>query len=63
MKYRILMHFLIEARDDRQASDEAKKLSELLKHPMVRMAIQGEGIQLASGDGKPVVYAPQRELG
>ena len=61
MRYKQLMHFVIEARDDREASDVAKKLSTLLKSPLVRMAIQGEGVQLAYGDGKPVVYAPTRE--
>jgi len=62
MRYKILIHFIVDARDSQHASDEAKKLSELLKHPMVRMAIQGEGIQLAGGDGRPVVYAPQPEF-
>jgi hypothetical protein len=63
MKYKILMHFIIEARDDRDAADVAKKLDGLLKSPFVRIAIQGEGVRPADGDGKPVVYAPQREPG
>lgn len=61
MKYRQLVHFIIEARDDRDAAEVAKKLDGLLKTSLVRMAIQGEGIRLAHGDGSPVVYAPKRE--
>lgn len=68
MRYKLLMHFVIEARDDREAAEVAKKLDEkLLKSALVRMAIQSEGIQLARGrtpeeaDGRPVVYAPTRE--
>jgi hypothetical protein len=62
MRYRQLMHFVIEARDDREASDVAKKLDKLLKTPLVRMAIEGEGVRLAYGDGRPVVYAPTRDI-
>jgi hypothetical protein len=61
VKYKMLAHFIIEARDDRDAKEVAVKLEKLLKTAMVRMAIGGEGIQLADGDGKPVVYHPQRE--
>jgi hypothetical protein len=61
MKYKQLVHFIIDARDDREAADVAKKLDGLLKTPLVRMAIQTEGIRLADGDGRPVVYAPTRE--
>jgi ABC-type metal ion transport system substrate-binding protein len=61
MNYRQLMHFVIVARDDNEAAEVSKKLDKLLKTPLVRMAIQGEGIQLAHGDGRPVVYAPKRE--
>jgi hypothetical protein len=61
MKHRIMMHFIVETRDDRDAAEIAKKLSGLLKTSLVRLAIQGEGIKLADGDGKPIVYAPQRE--
>jgi hypothetical protein len=61
MKHKILMHFVVETRDDLNAKEIAKKLESLLKTPLVRMAIQGEGVQLAYGDGRPVVYAPQRE--
>lgn len=61
MRYKQLMHFVIEAHDDNAAAEIAKKLGSLLKAPLVRMAIQGEGVHLAYGDGRPVVYAPQRE--
>jgi hypothetical protein len=61
MRYKLLMHFVIEARDDRDAGEVAKKLDKLLKTPLVRMAIDGEGVRLAHGDGRPVVYAPTRE--
>lgn len=61
MKYRIPMHVVVEARSDQEAHEVAKKLDKLLKEPMVRMAIRDEGIALAYGDGRPVVYAPARE--
>jgi len=61
MMYKVLIHMVIDARDDRHAAEDAKKLADLLKHPMVKMAIEGDGIRLAGGDGKPVVYAPKRE--
>ncbi len=60
MRYRVLMSIEIESRDDRQAHDQATKLSELLKSPMVRMAVQGADIQLSGGDGNPIVHQPQR---
>lgn len=52
------MHVEVDAPDDSQACELAKKLQELLKNPMVRFAIQGEGIRLVGGD--PVVYQPTR---
>ncbi len=61
MRHRILVHFVVETRDDRDAAGIAKKLNELLKSSLVRMAIQSEGIQLAHGDGRPVVYTPTRD--
>ena len=61
MKHKISMHIIVETRNDQEAVEIAKKLDKLLKTPLVRMAIQGEGVKLADGDGKPVVYAPQRE--
>jgi hypothetical protein len=62
MSHRILMHVEVDARDDRQAFDWATKLGALLKNPMVRMAIEGEGIRLTGGDGRPVVYQPERRV-
>jgi hypothetical protein len=61
VRYRISMSIAVEARDDRQAHEYALKLAELLKTPLVRMAVEGEGIRL-SGDGRPIVYQPQREF-
>lgn len=60
MRYRVLMSVAVEASDYRQAHAQAVKLKELLKGPLVKMAVAGEGIQL-SGDGRPVVHQPQRE--
>ena len=56
MSYRILVHVDVEARDDRQAVDWAKKLDELLRNPLVRAAIEAEGIRVAGQQ----VYQPQR---
>jgi len=60
VKYRITMSMAVDARDDRQAYEYATKLQELLKSPLVRMAVSGEDIQLF-GDGQPIVHQPQRE--
>lgn len=62
MKYKMLMHFVVEARDEREANEVAVKLDKLLKTALVRMAIGSEGIRLADGDGKPVVYKPTRDV-
>ena len=62
MRYRITMSMAVEASNDRQALEQAKKLAELLKGPLVKMAVESEGIRL-SGDGRPVVHQPQRETG
>jgi hypothetical protein len=56
------MSVAVDARGDLQAHEYAKKLDELLKSPMVRMAVEGAGIQLSDGDGAPVVHLPQREV-
>ena len=61
VRYRIMMSMVVEARDDREAHEYATKLAELLRTPLVRMAVDGEGIKL-SGDGRPVVHQPQREF-
>lgn len=55
------MSIAVQATSDRQAYDQAKKLVELLKGPLVKMAVESEGIQLY-GDGQPIVHQPQREL-
>lgn len=60
MRFRILMSIAVETTDYRQAHDHALALVELLKSPLVRMAVEAEGIRL-SGDGSPIVYQPQRE--
>lgn len=59
MRYRVLMSIEVEASNDREAYQHAKKMGDLLKSPLVRMAVEGEGIRLA-GDGRPVVHQPQR---
>jgi hypothetical protein len=59
-KYRITMSMAVEAINDHQAHDYAVKLAELLKSPLVKMAVSNEGIRL-SGDGRPIVHQPQRE--
>lgn len=51
----------VEARTDAEAYASAEKLAELLKTPLVRMAVEGQGIHLA-GDGQPIVHEPEREL-
>jgi len=56
------MSITVDARDDREAYEYAKKLAGLLKSPLVKMAVEGEGIRLSNGDGKPVVHQPQREF-
>lgn len=62
VSYRVLMSVAIDARSDQEAVAHAKKLEELLKNPLVKMAIEGEGIRLTGGDGRPVVYNPKREV-
>jgi hypothetical protein len=59
VKYRVLLSIEVEARNDLEATEYAKKLRGLLKSPFVRMAVEGEGIRLV-GDGSPVVHRPQR---
>ena len=56
-----MMSIEVDARTDSEAYQYAEKLAVLLKSPMVRMAVDGEGIKLA-GDGHPVVHHPQREV-
>lgn len=54
-----MMSIGIEARDDREARQHALKLEELLRSPLVRMAVEGEGVRM-DGDGQPIVHQPQR---
>ena len=61
VRYKVFMHIVIDAPSDDQALNQAIKLNGLLRHPMVRMAIKDEGVQLADGDGQPLVYHPQRK--
>jgi len=61
MRYRIYMSVAVEAQNDAEAFRHAESLSELLKSPMVRMAVEGNGIQLAPGE-QPTVHQPQREI-
>jgi len=62
MRYRVMMSIEVDAANDRQAYEYAAKLAELLKTPLVKMAVEGEGIRLAFGDGRPIVHQPQREI-
>jgi len=55
------MSVAVEAQNDAEAFRHAESLSELLKSPMVRMAVEGNGIQLAPGE-QPTVHQPQREI-
>jgi hypothetical protein len=52
------MSIEVRAADERQAREHAKKLGELLKSPLVKMAVEGEGVELANG-GSPIVYQPK----
>jgi hypothetical protein len=56
-----MMSVAIEARDYGQAHANAVKLKELLEGPLVKMAVESEGIRL-SGNGDPVVHRPQPEV-
>lgn len=59
MRYRIMMSIEVNARNDRQAHEYGLKLKELLKSPVVKMAVEGAGVQLQGEDGNPVVHQPQ----
>ena len=58
MRFAIFMKVAVDARDDRQAVDWAKKLEKLLKNPMATMAIEAEGIKML---GEPVALQPKPE--
>jgi len=62
VRYRIIMSVEVVARDDRQAHENALKLADLLKSPMVKMAVTSAGIQLSGDDGDPIVHRPQRSV-
>lgn len=61
MRYRVAMSIEVSANSDAEAYSHAERLAKLLKSPVVRMAVEGEGIRL-EGDGHPVVHVPQREV-
>lgn len=56
--YRVFVQLMIEAPSQEQAVDQAVKLGELLRNPMVKMAAIGEGVRLVE-DGRPIVHTPQ----
>lgn len=55
MRYRLLMHMDIEAKDENEALVSAKKLGELLKNPVVRISLESDGIRPVT---EAVVYRP-----
>ena len=55
MRYRIMLHVDVNARDDNDAKFQAKKLDELIKHPMVKMSLESDGIKPLDS----LVYKPQ----
>lgn len=59
MKYRVTLSLEVDARDDREALEYAKKLEGLLKTPLARATVRSAGIQLFD-EGQPIVYHPQR---
>ena len=60
MTYRILVHVDVEATSQTEAEACARKLEELMRDPMLRMAILSAGIRLTDGNGRPIVYHPQK---
>lgn len=52
-----MLSFPIEARDEREAVEAAKKLGDMLKNPLVKMSLESDGIRPA---GQAIVYQPQR---
>ena len=61
MKYRAVMSISVDAPSDEEARKAVKKLVAMLKSPMVRLAVEAEGIRLVGGNGEPTVQALQRE--
>jgi hypothetical protein len=58
MRFKLFMQVTVEARDERQATEWAKKLEDLLKNPMAEIAIKGAGIRTI---GEPVALRPKPE--
>jgi hypothetical protein len=58
MRYTLFMQVTVDARDREQAVDWALKLEKLLKNPMAKMVIEGEGIRVV---GEPVALQPRAE--
>lgn len=56
-RYRLMLHFDIESRDDEDAVVAAKKLGDMLKSPLVRMSLESDGIRPV---GNAVVYQPTK---
>ena len=56
------MAVTIEARTPQEAAAHAVKLKELVKNPLVRMAIESEGVRLANGEPNDAL-AVLREIG
>jgi hypothetical protein len=44
VRFRLLIHVDVEARDETEANRLAKKLGELIKNPFVEMSLRGDGI-------------------
>ena len=59
MRFAIFMKVAVDARDDRQAVDWAKKLEKLLKNPVAKMMVEDEGIRMV---GEPVALQPKPEV-
>lgn len=58
--YRFLMSIEVSASHDGEAHEQALRLEKMLKTPLLKMAVEGEGVRLV-GDGRPIVYQPQRQ--
>jgi len=58
MRFKLFMQVTVDARDEPQATEWAKKLEELLKNPMAGMAIKGAGIRVI---GEPMALRPKPE--
>jgi len=57
VRYRLLMHMDVEVKDENEALENAKMLSSLLKNPIVRMSLEGDGIRPVA---EAVVYRPTK---